>query len=678
MADEQSSQQLQRFCVILIVIGILTSAFALYMRIQVEQHSKAVDIVLEYDEVVALAGASGLSVKETLANLHEAGATSIALPEDTLKSLDDSGEISISGTRAWSFFTNKPRKDMTIWDKNDPAISITVFTPGVRNRLQTALRKIYPSDSLHIYDTFMQIRGDKDTVQELGLGINPYRAEMIISTGLRIVPRVKAETWPGPDSLKNHLELVASSLPELNEDNWRGLVIFDGNMLPGYQAKIKELAAILQSPNVRLMYGSVEFGKQKGDEALGAALKGELIRVHSATREEIAANPLEQILQRYTLAVKDRNIRALYVHLPSFPQTDSYTTPNAASQKYIGNIANSIREAGFAINDKQPAHPFKELTLPWVLSALLFIAAGAAFLLCIFTVLPYELSRKHVNAGWTFLIIGVIGAAGLALVKPDIGRILFGLLAGISYPLLALIWIYRTANESTNNTNRIFQAITMLVAASVITLCGGLLIAATMSETVFIVKVGQFIGSKATLIGPLLLFASLVALGGPAKVDESYESMLLRIKNRIKEIMAQPMLVGWSVLAVIALAVVALVIMRSGNESGVGVSSSEKYARMLLDQWMIARPRTKEFMLGHPLMIMAIAAAMQNKKTLSSMLMIGGAIGLSDILNTYCHAHTPILMSLLRTFNGLVLGIVIGVIIAWVLGMWKINKIEAK
>ncbi|MEI6520577.1 MAG: DUF5693 family protein [bacterium] len=646
------------------------------MRIRVEQHNKAVDIVLEYDEVVSLAGSSGLTVKDTLSMLHNAGATSVALTEDTLKSLDDSGEISISGTRAWSFFTDNPRKDMAKWDKNDPSISITVFTPGVRNRLQDSLRKIYPADSLHIFDTFIQIRGDKDTVQELGLGINPYRAEMINSIGMRVVPRVKAEGWPGQDSLKNHLELVASSLPPANESNWRGLVIFDGTILPGYQSKIKELAQVLQSPEVRLMYGSVEFGKQKGDEVLGAALNGELIRVHSATREEIASNPSDMILQRYTLAVKDRNIRALYVHLPPFPQSESYSTPENAIINYISTIASSIREAGFTINDKQPAHPFMPLTLPWEVLALLFMAAGAALLLTIFTIIPYEINSKYINYGWTFLIIGIIGALGLSLVKPEIGRVIFGLIAGICYPLLALIWIYRATNNS-DFKNPIFQSVKLLIVASIITLCGGLLIAATMAETTFIVKVGQFIGSKATLVGPLLLFASLIALGGPASENETIEAMIQRMNDKVKCIMAQPMLVGWSVVAVIALAIVAVVILRSGNESGVGVSSSEKYARMLLDQWMVARPRTKEFLLGHPLMIMAIAAAMQKKKALSSILMIGGAIGLSDILNTYCHAHTPLLMSLLRTVNGLALGIVIGIIIAWIFGMWNTKKTEA-
>jgi hypothetical protein len=678
MSVKRNTKHLQEFCIILIVIGMIAATFALYMRIRVEQHNKAVDIILEYDEVVSLAGSSGLSVKDTLTMLHNAGATSVALPEDTLKSLDDSGEISISGTRAWSFFTENPRKDMTKWDKNDPSISITVFTPGVRNRLQNSLRKIYPSDSLHIYDTFIQIRGDKDNIQELGLGINPYISEMITSIGLRVVPRVKAESWPGSNSIKNHLELVASSLPAPNENNWRGLVIFDGNMLPGYQSKIKELAQVLQSPEVRLIYGSVEFGKQKGDETLGAALKGELIRVHSATKEEIAANPTDQILQRYTLAVKDRNIRALYVHLPSFPQSESYTIPDIAVKNYISTIATSIRNVGFAVNDKQPAHPFIALSLSWIVLSLLFIAAGASLLLMILTILPYEIHEKYINYCWGFLIIGVIGALGLAVVKPEIGRMIFGLLAGICYPTIALIWIYRECNTESTVKNNIIQSIKLLIVASIITLCGGLLIAATMAETTFIVKVGQFIGSKATLIGPLLIFATLIALGGPASENETIEVMIQRVKDKIKSIMAQPMLVGWSVLAVIALAVVALVIMRSGNESGVGVSSSEKYARMLLDQWMVARPRTKEFLLGHPLMIMAIAAAMQKKKTLSSILMIGGAIGLSDILNTYCHAHTPLLMSLLRTFNGLLLGIVFGIIIAWVLGMWKTKKIEDK
>ncbi|MFQ6118185.1 MAG: DUF5693 family protein, partial [Candidatus Bipolaricaulia bacterium] len=40
-----------------------------------------------------------------------------------------------------------------------------------------------------------------------------------------------------------------------------------------------------------------------------------------------------------------------------------------------------------------------------------------------------------------------------------------------------------------------------------------------------------------------------------------------------------------------------------------------------------------------------------------------GMVGQVSIINTFAHLHTPLLMSLLRTANGRVLGLVVGLIL---------------
>ena len=41
-------------------------------------------------------------------------------------------------------------------------------------------------------------------------------------------------------------------------------------------------------------------------------------------------------------------------------------------------------------------------------------------------------------------------------------------------------------------------------------------------------------------------------------------------------------------------------------------------------------------------------------------------IGLADVLDTFSHIHTPLHVGLLRTFNGVVLGFVIGAILQFI------------
>jgi NhaP-type Na+/H+ or K+/H+ antiporter len=47
--------------------------------------------------------------------------------------------------------------------------------------------------------------------------------------------------------------------------------------------------------------------------------------------------------------------------------------------------------------------------------------------------------------------------------------------------------------------------------------------------------------------------------------------------------------------------------------------------------------------------------------------MVPAVIGLASMMNTFSHAHTPIVLSLLRTVHGIWLGIIIGVLLVFAL-----------
>jgi membrane protein DedA with SNARE-associated domain len=80
-----------------------------------------------------------------------------------------------------------------------------------------------------------------------------------------------------------------------------------------------------------------------------------------------------------------------------------------------------------------------------------------------------------------------------------------------------------------------------------------------------------------------------------------------------------------------------------------------------MDNILGVRPRTKEFALGHPLMLLLCYLGYRNNRFLPILLL--GAIGQVSLVNTFAHIHTPLLVSALRTVNGLWLGIIIGLIL---------------
>jgi hypothetical protein len=112
-------------------------------------------------------------------------------------------------------------------------------------------------------------------------------------------------------------------------------------------------------------------------------------------------------------------------------------------------------------------------------------------------------------------------------------------------------------------------------------------------------------------------------------------------------------------LGAIALAVVLL---RSGNFSIIPVPEAEQNIRNVLEDWLYARPRFKEFLVGHPLLILWMALGRERLGFYGPFVLAASYIGQVSILNTFVHMHTPWILSLQRTMNGLVAGIFVGLL----------------
>jgi len=110
--------------------------------------------------------------------------------------------------------------------------------------------------------------------------------------------------------------------------------------------------------------------------------------------------------------------------------------------------------------------------------------------------------------------------------------------------------------------------------------------------------------------------------------------------------------------AAVALAVT-LMLIRSGNGSLWPASGLELEIRSWLEGALSVRPRFKEFLIGHPLLVLWGALGARRRPWALSLLTIG-AIGQVSIINSFMHLHTPIGVTLLRTFHGLWLGAILG------------------
>jgi hypothetical protein len=129
-----------------------------------------------------------------------------------------------------------------------------------------------------------------------------------------------------------------------------------------------------------------------------------------------------------------------------------------------------------------------------------------------------------------------------------------------------------------------------------------------------------------------------------------------------REWLTRPIVWGQALLALVILGAVGLMLIRTGNEAPGAVPDWELRLRALLESVMQVRPRTKEFLIGHPALVVGAAMLLTGRTRFLPLMMFLATIGQASIVNTFCHLHSPLLVSLQRTGWGILLGVGLGLL----------------
>ncbi len=109
--------------------------------------------------------------------------------------------------------------------------------------------------------------------------------------------------------------------------------------------------------------------------------------------------------------------------------------------------------------------------------------------------------------------------------------------------------------------------------------------------------------------------------------------------------------------------VVLVALLRSGNASALPVPELEIALRNALESALVVRPRFKEFLVGHPALLVWLSLGSIRWRPWAVGLLAIGMLGQVSIVNSFLHLHTPLWVTLLRTFHGLWLGLGIGLVL---------------
>ena len=139
-------------------------------------------------------------------------------------------------------------------------------------------------------------------------------------------------------------------------------IVFFGlrNQVLGYPDAIDDTAAALRAH--RLNFGTIETydakQNQAGNETLAQALPERTVRVQAIAKAEQDKLTPEEIVQRYLLGVRERNVRVVYLR-PFAHQWDGRSI-EATNVELVRQIAQGMRRAGLRIGTGVAVRPLRQ------------------------------------------------------------------------------------------------------------------------------------------------------------------------------------------------------------------------------------------------------------------------------------------------------------------------------
>lgn len=618
----------------LIVVGVVAGLVSSLHRLAVEDRNRRVETVVDYPDALGLALADGQPLDQTLDTLRAAGITSLALWEDPLDNLRLNGAMAVQAIT--------------------PKLTRLTFSPNFPGQQQRVTESLTNKTRVTFTSTAntVMVNAPYSEISLLGVGLDPTQIDIAVRHRFYICPRLYNYAGVNPAAISWMLNTVKQQCR-----NRATVLIFLGPDVLGNRAQLNATAQGLEDTGLK--YGSVEFGKQIGDEDLSESAADRTVRVHSIGGNEMPTMDEPTAVGRYVLGTRERNIRVAYIRL----FLTSYTgEPDilVANVKYIGEVVRGLHDGGLSIG---PAHPFRQDPKPGIALRLLLalgVAGGVILLKSRFIGIN---DRIYVPI---FVAIMVLCVALAIPSHTELGREGLALLAAISFPSIGMLTLSlpRPDQPPASRWKAVELALRRYEWATMWTVAGIVMVVGLLADRLFMLKVYEFAGIRIAVILPILVTLLYYGLGLGDMDDRAvWRDRKARMVQRWSEFQVSPMLIGQVLLGMVALAIIIVIVLRSGNDPGVGVSSTELSFRSLLNKILFVRPRTKELLFAHPILVMGLAFAFAGKRKWLLLFLIVGAIGQSSLLNTFCHIHTPLIISLLRGGIGWTLGAIIGIVL---------------
>jgi hypothetical protein len=693
---------------IILIFSLFISTIAATARIKTEKDNRMVDVALDYTEFEKMAEQSEKELSWWFRNMKKLGVTKVALNEETFESMMEEKkpiEIEMAGNIFNNLDWEKSypqgvvdylkSKDADEFDVLASTNSIELYKfvkSALENRYSSKKFKVFSENGRYIfilngtqedalYVTSIKTKDSKgrnfkeesplysSKLIRLGLGLDPKKVDLIRNSGLKVIPRpYNYKSWGG----KRYVRSVIKDYKRLGIKP--ECFIFSGSEVLGYPNAMDEVVSYM---NQGIKLGMIETAvqrehiKQDGLEKLATALDYNAVRVFSVwpyiqkkfqSYHYKGAEEIENTLYR---AVTERNIRLIY--FKPFKKDDYvYVADYKEYQKMFDRFQKRIGKHGMKMGEASVIPPHRVRTLHKI-GIGLGVVAGSVLLLS-------YLFRMNRKIQYSLLGLGIIGIVGMFIILPSWADKIIALDAAVIFPSLGMVYFCKQSKKYLFNEhikkekiyNVVCRALRDLCIAIGISFIGALIVGAILSDIRYQLEIDLFKGVKFSQLVPVLIFV-IAYLGhfGYKRVVEKDDNFLEW--TDVKALLSENIKVFYVMLVGVLLIVGYVYIARTGHESSLQPSQFEMMARNFLEEKLFVRPRTKEFLVAFPALMIGIYAAIKGHRWLIFITGLLAVIGQTSVVNTFCHLRTPMSLSILRIIYSLGLGVVFGIIYIFIL-----------
>lgn len=639
----------RRLLLAVLGIGLLACLYVGVRRELHEHRANRVEIVMDDQDFQSLARSYAYDQRAFLIALRRAGLTSLAVQEELGGQVSSSPGAALYAGPALldqaklTGFHDPVFARLAVHGIRSDEVYLIAYDGATAARYARQLALKFSPHAVRVLRTgvpaVFAIRTQADYFGSVGLGLPGERVALAHELVLHLVPR-----------LQNDERFKQPQIDALLDDAVRGhdahTVVFFGlrNQVVGYPDAVDATAAALRA--AKADFGTIETydvkQNQAGSESLAKDLPDRTVRVQAIAKTEQDKLRPEEIVSRYDLGVRERNVRVVYFRPYAHQWGDR--SIEATNVELVRRIAQGVRAAGLRVGT---ASPFERFVTRWWEIALASLAVPAVLLLLL---AEFGIGDRR----WLIAFVAadvLLVLAGFALHHDMAVRKLLALAGAIAFPVAGFAAIAPAfrAPWPPSTGAAILDGVRALALATLVTLCGALVVVGLLSTPLTMLEVDRFSGVKLVLAVPpllcLLLYLFTRRWGSQLSLRQLGESPVTLL----------PLLVGVGLIAIGY-----LVLTRSGNQSDIAPSSLELALRAHLTTLLQVRPRFKEFVIGFPALMLVPALLPAHRARWGWLLALAIGVGLGDVVDTFSHLHTALAVSLLRLANGAVLGIVVG------------------